>query len=137
MLGIYAFTAASMDGAAYQILNESISASAFFMLLGILYERYGTYDMGKLGGVATKLPGLAVLFVITTLSLTGLPSLNVFVGEFLILSGSFQTHPGMATRSYLGSDSFRYLHAVDDSAGVLWPAVDRRRRAFSQGCQLA
>ena len=57
VLGIYAFTAASMDGAAYQILNESISASAFFMLLGILYERYGTYDMGQLGGIATKMPG--------------------------------------------------------------------------------
>jgi len=102
VLGIYAFTAASMDGAAYQILNESISASAFFMLLGILHERYGTYDMNQLGGIATRLPGLAVLFVITTLSLIGLPSLNVFVGEFLILSGSFQTHPGIATAATLG-----------------------------------
>jgi NADH-quinone oxidoreductase subunit M len=102
VLGIYAFTAASMDGAAYQILNESVSASAFFMLLGILYERYGTYDMGQLGGIATKMPGLAVLFVITTLSLIGLPSLNVFVGEFLILSGSFQTHPGIAAAATLG-----------------------------------
>ena len=137
VLGIYAFTAASMDGAAYQILNESISASAFFMLLGILYERYGTYDMGQLGGIATKLPGLAVLFVITTLSLIGLPSLNVFVGEFLILSGSFQTHPGIASAATLGVILSAYLHAVDDSAGVLWPAVDRRRRAFGQGCQLA
>ncbi|MHB1959646.1 MAG: complex I subunit 4 family protein [Acidobacteriaceae bacterium] len=102
VLGIYAFTAASMDGAAYQILNESVSASAFFMLLGILYERYGTYDMGQLGGIATKMPGLAVLFVVTTLSLIGLPSLNVFVGEFLILSGSFQTHPGLAAAATLG-----------------------------------
>ena len=102
VLGIYAFTAASMDGAAYQILNESVSASAFFMLLGILYERYGTYDMGRLGGIATKLPGLAVLFVITTLSLIGLPSLNIFVGEFLILSGSFQTHPGITSAATLG-----------------------------------
>jgi NADH-quinone oxidoreductase subunit M len=102
VLGIYAFTAASMDGAAYQILNESISASAFFMLLGILYERYGTYDMAQLGGIATKMPGLAVLFVITTLSLIGLPSLNVFVGEFLILSGSFQTHPGITAAATVG-----------------------------------
>jgi NADH-quinone oxidoreductase subunit M len=92
VLGIYAFTAASMDGAVYQILNESISASAFFMLLGILYERYGTFDMARLGGVASKLPQLATLFVITTLALIGLPSLGNFVGEFLILSGSFQTH---------------------------------------------
>jgi NADH-quinone oxidoreductase subunit M len=72
------------------------------MLLGILYERYGTYDMCQLGGIAGKMPGLAVLFVITTLSLIGLPSLNVFVGEFLILSGSFQTHPGIAAAATLG-----------------------------------
>ncbi|MGH9615992.1 MAG: complex I subunit 4 family protein, partial [Acidobacteriaceae bacterium] len=102
VLGIYAFTAASMDGAAYQILNESISASAFFMLLGILYERYGTYDMASLGGVATKMPRFSMLFVITALSLIGLPSLNVFVGEFLILSGSFHTHPGIVCAATVG-----------------------------------
>ncbi len=102
VLGIYAFTTASMDGAVYQILNESISASAFFMLLGILYERYGTYDMAQLGGVAAKMPRLAVLFVITTLSLIGLPALNNFVGEFLILSGSFQTHARITAVATLG-----------------------------------
>lgn len=102
VLGIYAFTAASMDGAAYQILNESISASAFFMLLGILYERYGTFDMARLGGVAAKMPQLATLFVITTLALIGLPSLGNFVGEFLILSGSFQTHARIASAATVG-----------------------------------
>ena len=102
VLGIYAFTTASMDGAVYQILNESVSASAFFMLLGILYERYGTYDMAQLGGISAKMPQLAVLFVITTLSLIGLPALNNFVGEFLILSGSFQTHARIAAVATLG-----------------------------------
>jgi NADH-quinone oxidoreductase subunit M len=102
VLGIYAFTVASMDGAAYQILNESISASAFFMLLAILYERYGTYDMARLGGVAAKMPQLATLFVITTLALIGLPSLGNFVGEFLILSGSFQTHARIASAATVG-----------------------------------
>lgn len=92
VLGIYAFTVSSMDGAAYQILNESISAGALFMLLAILHERYGTFDMTQLGGVASKMPQMATLFVITTLALIGLPSLGNFVGEFLILSGSFQTH---------------------------------------------
>lgn len=102
VLGIYAFTTASMDGAVYQILNESVSASALFMLLGILYERYSTYDMAQLGGVASKMPRLAVLFVITALSLIGLPSLNGFVGEFLILSGSFQTHQRLASAATVG-----------------------------------
>lgn len=102
VLGIYAFTAASMDGAAYQILNESISASAFFMLLGILYERYGTYEMAHLGGIASQMPRMAMLFVITTLALIGLPSLGNFVGEFLILSGSFQTHIRIASAATVG-----------------------------------
>ena len=102
VLGIYAFTVASMDGAVYQILSESVSAGALFMLLGILYERYGTYDMAQFGGVAKKLPGLATLFVITSLSLIGLPILNGFVGEFLILSGSFQTHSHLAAAATLG-----------------------------------
>lgn len=102
VLGIYAFTVAGMEGAAYQILNESISASAFFMLLAILYERYGTFDMARLGGIAAKLPQLATLFVITTLALIGLPSLNNFVGEFLILSGSFQTHARITSGATVG-----------------------------------
>ncbi|HUZ05816.1 MAG TPA: NADH-quinone oxidoreductase subunit M [Acidobacteriaceae bacterium] len=102
VLGIYAFTATSMDGSVYQILSESVSAGAFFMLLGILYERYGTNDMAQFGGVAKKMPGLATLFVITTLSLIGLPILNGFVGEFMILSGSFQTHSRLAIAATLG-----------------------------------
>ena len=72
------------------------------MLLGILYERYATYDMAQLGGIASKLPGLATLFVITSLSLIGLPALNGFVGEFMILSGSFQSHPRFAATATLG-----------------------------------
>lgn len=61
------------------------------MLLGLLYERYGTYDMREYGGLAAKLPWVVTMFVITTLSVIGLPMLNGFVGEFLILSGSMQS----------------------------------------------
>jgi NADH-quinone oxidoreductase subunit M len=67
------------------------------MLLGILYERYGTYDMREYGGLAGKLPWMVTMFVITTLSLVGLPMLNGFVGEFLILSGSMQSLVGSHT----------------------------------------
>lgn len=112
VLGIYSFTTASMDGAAFQILNESISGSALFMLLGILYVRYGTYDMAQLGGVAARMPRLAVLFLITTLSIIGLPALNNFVGEFLILSGSFQTHQQIAAVATLG--------VIFSAAYMLW-----------------
>ncbi len=90
-LGIFTFTVNGLDGGMYQILNHGISGGALFMLMGFLYERYGTYDMRELGGTAGKLPWMVTLFVITALSNVGLPMLNSFVGEFLILSGSAQT----------------------------------------------
>ena len=89
-LGIFTFTVAGLDGGMYQILNHGISGGALFLLLGFLYERYGTYDMRDLGGLAARLPWMVTLYVITTLSLIGLPMLNSFVGEFLILSGTLQ-----------------------------------------------
>jgi NADH-quinone oxidoreductase subunit M len=90
-LGIFTFTVAGLDGGIYQILNHGISGGAFFMLLGLLYERYGTYDIREYGGLAQKLPWIVTLYAITTLSIIGLPMLNSFVGEFLILSGSMQS----------------------------------------------
>ncbi len=89
-LGIFTFTVAGVDGGIYQILNHGISGGALFILMGILYERYGTYDMRDYGGLATTLPWMVTLYVITTLSVVGLPGLNSFVGEFLVLSGTMQ-----------------------------------------------
>jgi NADH-quinone oxidoreductase subunit M len=89
-LGIFTFTVAGLDGGMYQILNHGISGGALFLLLGFLYERYGTYDMRDFGGLAARLPWMVTLYVVTALSLIGLPMLNGFVGEFLILSGSLQ-----------------------------------------------
>lgn len=90
-LGIFTFTVNGLDGGMYQILNHGISGGALFLLMGFLYERYRTYDMRALGGIAGQLPWMVTLFVITALSNVGLPMLNSFVGEFLILSGSAQT----------------------------------------------
>jgi NADH-quinone oxidoreductase subunit M len=90
VLGIFTFTIAGIDGGIYQTLNEGLGGAAFFMLLGLLYERYGTYDMREYGGLAAKFPWLVTMFVITTLSVIGLPMLNGFVGEFLVFSGSMQ-----------------------------------------------
>lgn len=90
-LGIFSFTAMGVDGGMYQILNHGISGGALFLMMGFLYERYGTYDMRLLGGLAKVLPWVVTMFVITALSNVGLPMLNSFVGEFLILSGSMLT----------------------------------------------
>jgi NADH-quinone oxidoreductase subunit M len=91
ILGIFTFTIAGLDGGIYATLNEGIGGGALFMLLGILYERYGTYDMRDYGGLAAKLPWMVTFFVITTLSVIGLPMLNGFVGEFLVLTGGMQS----------------------------------------------
>jgi NADH-quinone oxidoreductase subunit M len=92
ILGIYCFAVTGVDGAVYQTINEGISGGALLLLLGFMYERYGTYEIASYGGLAKRMPWLATLFVITSLSLVGLPLMNGFVGEFLILSGSFAGH---------------------------------------------
>jgi NADH-quinone oxidoreductase subunit M len=92
VLGIFTFTVIGLNGGIYQILNESLAGAALFMLLGMLYERYGTYEIRQYGGLAARLPWMVTMFVITGLAMVGLPMLNGFVGEFLILSGSVQTN---------------------------------------------
>jgi NADH-quinone oxidoreductase subunit M len=88
-LGIYGFTFTGSAGAVYQILNHGVVDAALFVLLGVLYERYATSQINAYGGLASKLPRTATLFVITSLAMIGLPMLSNFVGEFLILSSTF------------------------------------------------
>jgi NADH-quinone oxidoreductase subunit M len=102
ILGIFNFTLAGLDGAVYQTINEGLIGGALLILAGILYERYGTYELSAYGGAAAKLPVMVTLFVIATLALIGLPILNGFVGEFLILSSSFSTHPLLGALATLG-----------------------------------
>jgi NADH-quinone oxidoreductase subunit M len=101
-LGIFCFAIAGLDGAVYQTLNEGLTGGALLVLVSLLYERYGTYDMTLYGGLASKLPMLATLFVITSLALIGLPLFNGFVGEFLVLSGSFSSHPRWVAAAAIG-----------------------------------
>ncbi len=102
ILGIFCFAVMGLDGSVYQILNIGISDGALLILAGALYERYGTYELAAYGGLATKLPNMATLTVITGLSLIGLPILNGFVGEFLILSSSFRTHMAWGAAATIG-----------------------------------
>jgi len=90
-LGIYTFAINGLDGAVFHVLSESITGGALLVLLGVMYERYGTYEIERYGGLAARTPRLATLFVLTTLALIGLPILNGFVGEFLTLSSGFAT----------------------------------------------
>lgn len=90
VLGVFSFTQMGLDGAVYQMLSHGISTGALFILVGVMYERRHSLAIKDYGGVATAAPWLATVFLITTLASIGLPMLNNFVGEFLILQGTAQ-----------------------------------------------
>ncbi len=92
VLGIFSFTQQGLDGAVYQMLNHGISTGALFMLVGYLYERRHSLEIAAYGGVATPAPNLSAVFLITTLASIGLPTLNNFVGEYLVLQGTAQAN---------------------------------------------
>jgi NADH-quinone oxidoreductase subunit M len=77
-----------LDGAVYQMLNHGVSTGALFILVGFLYERRHSLEIKDYGGVATPAPWLSTVFMITMLASIGLPLLNNFVGEFLVLQGT-------------------------------------------------
>jgi NADH-quinone oxidoreductase subunit M len=90
VLGIFSFNQIAMDGAVYQMLNHGISTGALFLLVGMLYDRRHNFLIAEYGGLATPLPKFSSVFLFVTLSSIGLPLLNGFVGEFLILLGASQ-----------------------------------------------
>lgn len=89
VLGIFAFNLEAIEGATYQMLNHGISTGALFLLVGMIYDRRHTREIVDFGGLAHVMPIFATVFMIITLSSIGLPGLNGFVGEFLILQGTF------------------------------------------------
>ncbi|MGC1414871.1 MAG: NADH-quinone oxidoreductase subunit M [Candidatus Acidiferrum sp.] len=102
VLGIFAFHIVSMQGAVFQMLAHGISTGALFLVVGMLYDRRHTFEMSQFGGLATPMPRFAAFFLFVALSSLGLPMLNGFVGEFLILLGTYQAHWGWAAWAALG-----------------------------------
>src|SRR5215207_2407921 len=92
ILGMFSFTEWGMQGAVYQMLNHGVSTGALFLLVGFIYERRHTREISQFGGLANIMPVYATIFIFTVLSSVGLPFLNGFVGEFLIMIGMFQSH---------------------------------------------
>lgn len=93
VLGLFALTPAGINGGMLQMVNHGISTGLLFLLVGMIYERRHSRALDAFGGVAVAMPVFALFWVITTLSSVGLPGLNGFVGEYLILYGSFQASP--------------------------------------------
>ncbi len=107
VLGIFSFTQIGLAGAVYVMLAHGVSTGALFMLCGILYERRHTYEIKEFGGLATPMPVYATFFLFITLASVGLPLLNGFVGEFLVLSGAFQA---------------KAVYGILAATGVVWSA---------------
>jgi NADH-quinone oxidoreductase subunit M len=89
VLGIFAGTAQGMSGGVLQMVNHGLSTGALFLIVGMLYERTHTRELGRLGGLGSRTPVLAGFFLVVALSSLALPGLNGFVGEFLVLVGTF------------------------------------------------
>ena len=96
MLGIFAMTVESMQGALIVTISHGVSTGALFLLIGMIYERRHTRQIEDFGGIAKVMPIFAVFLTIVALSSIGVPGTNGFVGEFLVLVGSFPTQPWYA-----------------------------------------
>jgi NADH-quinone oxidoreductase subunit M len=113
VLGLFSFTELGMQGALYQMLNHGVSTGALFLFVGFIYERRHTRMISEFGGLARPMPWFSTLFVIASLSSIGLPFLNGFVGEFLILIGTW-------TSPIIGRP---WLTTMLAATGVIWAAV--------------
>ncbi len=107
VLGIFSFTTAGLNGAMFVMLAHGVATGGLFMLAGILYERRHTYEISEFGGLATPMPKYATFFLLTVLASVGLPLMNGFIGEFLVLSGAFQAKP---------------IYGILAATGVIWSA---------------
>jgi NADH-quinone oxidoreductase subunit M len=102
MLGAFALTQQSVQGAVMIMVNHGISTSALLLLAGMLEDRRGTNDMAAYGGLARVIPAFSIMLTLAMLSTMGLPGTNGFVGEFLVLIGSYVERPVFATVATTG-----------------------------------
>lgn len=114
MLGIFAATQAGLEGAILQMINHGISTGALFLLVGVIYDRRHTRLVKEFGGLAKVMPVYTVLFIIVTMSSIGVPGTNGFVGEFMVIIGTFLSE-------HLGP--FAHLQGTLAATGVILAAV--------------
>ncbi len=102
VLGLFAMTQAGVRGGVLQMVNHGLSTGLLFLLVGMIYERRHTRAIDQFGGLAQVMPVFALLFVVAVLSSAGLPGLNGFAGEYLILLGAFEANPWISAFAVLG-----------------------------------
>ena len=102
VLGIFALHPISENGAVFQMLSHGVTTGALFLGVGMLYDRRHTFAISEFGGLATPMPVLAAMYLFVCFASAGLPMLNGFIGEFLILIGTFVSHASWASWAALG-----------------------------------
>jgi NADH-quinone oxidoreductase subunit M len=102
VLGLFALTGEALSGAVLQMVNHGLYTSALFFLIAMIYKRRGTFDIARLGSLQRKAPVMAGVFMLVLLASIGVPGLNGFVGEFLILAGTFLGHRWWAVVAIVG-----------------------------------
>ena len=117
LLGLFAMNRNGISGAILQMINHGISTGALFLLVGVIYDRRHTRMLDDFGGLAKVMPWYAMFFVIITLSSIGLPGTNGFVGEFMILAGSF------FSRTPVGFGTSWFIMTLLAATGVIFAAV--------------
>ena len=100
VIGIFTFNTQGIQGALFQMLSHGIVSAALFLCVGVVYDRIHTRDIARYGGLATRMPAYALIFMVFTMASVGLPGTSGFVGEFLVLVGAFKVSLYLA---YLGS----------------------------------
>jgi NADH-quinone oxidoreductase subunit M len=114
MLGLFTFSPEAVKGAVLQMINHGISTGALFLVVGVLYERRHTRLISEFGGLSSRMPVYAAVFLIMGLSSIGLPGLNGFIGEFMILVGTWNVHwpwaAAAATGIVLGAGYMLWLY---------------------------
>jgi len=131
MLGLAAGTVASTEGAILQMVNHGLSTGALFLLVGVVYERRHTRMIADYGGIAGVVPVYTAIFLLVTLSSIGVPGLNGFIGEFLILAGSWQVFPVAVVLAGLGI-IFGAVYMLWMFQRVFWnPLVHEENRALT------
>ncbi|HEX5855190.1 MAG TPA: NADH-quinone oxidoreductase subunit M [Thermoanaerobaculia bacterium] len=121
VLGIVAGTGAALSGAVFQMVGHGLTTGLLFLLVGVLYARRHTREMADYGGVAARVPVTTALFLIATLGSVGLPGLNGFVGEFLLLGGVFQVNVAWAAIAATGM-IFGAIYLLTLVQKVFWGA---------------
>lgn len=124
VLGIFTFRAEALSGSILQMINHGLSTGALFLLVGFIYQRRHTRDIGDFGGIAKVMPIYAAILMLVAFSSAGLPGLNGFVGEFLILIGAFRVSPWLAIPAIPGI-IIAALYLLRMLRGVLFGPLDK------------